>query len=279
MVSLVRNCIVPLLISVFFHQFTKQDVLVVIYPSGADRGIIPSLSSSWLLWSCRGRGKETSCLCCVTSSTTKGWWEIWAMTPVWGGWRWASSQRATSELSFKVWVGFTRQRSWGFPGGVKTGGREGHCEPGEQQERELIATKMALEGSQWHCTFSSAAQNHPQSAESEGSVWLELSVCGSSWSQTHGERETAAAHVETSWCIQGPASLFCALIYEWEKRTTFRYETPLNKASWSWLLEGQVTSPDDKPLGNSQGAVSQQTAPKLHVKEFVLYPVAWLLCF
>ena len=34
--SLVRNCIVPLLISVFFHQFTKQDVLVVIYLSGAD---------------------------------------------------------------------------------------------------------------------------------------------------------------------------------------------------------------------------------------------------
>ena len=31
---------------------------------------------------------------------------------------------------------------------MKTGGREGHGEPGEQQERELIATKMALEGSQ-----------------------------------------------------------------------------------------------------------------------------------
>ena len=46
MVSLVRNCIVPLFISVFFHLFTKQDVLVVIYHSGADTGIITSLSSS-----------------------------------------------------------------------------------------------------------------------------------------------------------------------------------------------------------------------------------------
>ena len=44
--SLVRNCVVPLLISVLFHQFTKQDVLVVMYPGGADTVIIPSLSSS-----------------------------------------------------------------------------------------------------------------------------------------------------------------------------------------------------------------------------------------
>ena len=66
------------------------------------------------------------------------------MPPVWGGWRWASSQRATSELSFKhEWDSLGKELE-DPRGGVKIGGRVGHGEPGEQQEHERIAAKTTL---------------------------------------------------------------------------------------------------------------------------------------
>lgn len=91
-----------------------------------------------------------------------------------------------------------------------------------------------------------------------------------SWSQAHRETETAATHVDVSWCVQCPTSLStcwklqCALIYRWT-------HWPLSVMRPSWIRELTFGSASDPPRWRGDrspgisGTVPWETALWPHV--------------